>query len=128
MAAASASKAKARNKHPAQDEAHTVKKLRKNKRQPRHDYETGRIIRRRDRDDDKEDGASVSTETVIACLREADCLASCRGHHGVVEFKNIVRDEEDTGEVYIVMDLLGLTLRSLIITTRPSPRTRCAAP
>ncbi|KAF8775004.1 hypothetical protein HU200_005053 [Digitaria exilis] len=89
---------------------------RKKKRQPRYDYETGRfiaegaygvvgtardlrtgemlaikrIIRRRNGDGgDKEDGASVSTETIIACLREADCLAACRGHHGVVQFKNI---------------------------------------
>ncbi|KAF8693971.1 hypothetical protein HU200_038570 [Digitaria exilis] len=64
---------------------------------------------------------ATESETIQACLREADCLAACRGHPGIVHFKNIVADTDTAGDsnnLYIVMELLGPSLRSRL-TTRP---------
>jgi len=46
-----------------------------------------------------------------AVVREAGCLAACRGHPGIVQIKNVAKSEE-TGDLYIVMGLAGPSLRS----------------
>ncbi|CAN6244077.1 unnamed protein product [Urochloa humidicola] len=38
-----------------------------------------------------------------AVMREARCLEACRGHPGIVQIKTVAA-EEDTGELYIVME------------------------
>nr|CAB3502667.1 unnamed protein product [Digitaria exilis] len=50
-----------------------------------------------------------------AFMREASCLAAHRDHPGVVQLKNVATDT-DTGDLYIVMELGGPTLRSRLIT------------
>jgi len=46
-----------------------------------------------------------------AVVREAGCLAACRGRPGIVQIKNVAKSEE-TGDLYIVMELAGPSLRS----------------
>ncbi|KAG2627336.1 putative cyclin-dependent kinase F-2 [Panicum virgatum] len=51
------------------------------------------------------------TPNLPAVVREAGCLAACRGHPGIVQIKNVAKSEE-TGDLYIVMELAGPSLRS----------------
>jgi len=55
------------------------------------------------------DGAGAPN--LPAVVREAGCLAACRGHPGIVQIKNVAKSEE-TGDLYIVMELAGPSLRS----------------
>ena len=48
---------------------------------------------------------------LAAVVREASFLATCRGHPGIVQIKNVAKSEE-TGDLYIVMELAGPSLRS----------------
>jgi len=70
------------------------------------------------------DGASAPN--LPAVVREAGCLAACRGHPGIVQIKNVAKSEE-TGDLYIVMELAGPSLRSRL-EGGPSPRMRRATP
>ncbi|PUZ75268.1 hypothetical protein GQ55_1G143900 [Panicum hallii var. hallii] len=54
-----------------------------------------------------EDGAP----NLPALVREAGCLAACRGLPGIVQIKNVATDKE-TGDLFIVMELVGPSLRS----------------
>ncbi|CAL4910679.1 unnamed protein product [Urochloa decumbens] len=59
-----------------------------------------------------------------AAVREAGCLAACRGHPGIVQIKTVAADEDDaTGDddLYIVMELVpdAATLRDLLDTRGP---------
>ncbi|CAO2192423.1 unnamed protein product [Urochloa humidicola] len=55
-----------------------------------------------------------------AAVREAGCLAACRGHPGIVQIKTVAA-EEDTGDLYIVMEHVAdaVTLRSHLATRGP---------
>ncbi|KAL6629588.1 hypothetical protein ACP70R_029353 [Stipagrostis hirtigluma subsp. patula] len=46
-----------------------------------------------------------------AVVREAGCLAACGGHPSVVEMKEIATEEE-SGELFLVMEFVGPSLRS----------------
>ncbi|CAN6244078.1 unnamed protein product [Urochloa humidicola] len=50
---------------------------------------------------------------LCAALREARCLAACRGHPGIVQIKTVAA-EENTGNLYIVMEHVAdaVSLRS----------------
>ncbi|KAF8690770.1 hypothetical protein HU200_041156 [Digitaria exilis] len=49
-----------------------------------------------------------------AVLREAGCLAACRGHPSVVALRDVVEDAS-TGDVFLVMEFVaGATLRRLL--------------
>ncbi|PUZ69370.1 hypothetical protein GQ55_2G102800 [Panicum hallii var. hallii] len=47
-----------------------------------------------------------------AVLREAGCLAACRGHPSVVGIRDVVEDAA-TGDVFLVMEFVGASLRRL---------------
>ncbi|CAN6278427.1 unnamed protein product [Urochloa humidicola] len=51
-----------------------------------------------------------------AVLREAVCLAACRGHPSIVQIKDVATSEA-TGDLFIVMELAGSSLRDWL--TRP---------
>ncbi|CAN6251320.1 unnamed protein product [Urochloa humidicola] len=51
-----------------------------------------------------------------AVLREAGCLAACRGHPSIVQIKDVATSGA-TGDLFIVMELAGSSLRDWI--TRP---------
>jgi cell division cycle 2-like protein len=51
-----------------------------------------------------------------AVFREAGCLAACRGHPSIVQIKDVATNEA-TGDLFIVMELVGSSLRDLL--TRP---------
>ncbi|XP_039806421.1 putative cyclin-dependent kinase F-2 [Panicum virgatum] len=55
------------------------------------------------------DGAGAPN--LPAVVREAGCVAACRCHPGIVQIKNVDKSEE-TGDLYIVMELAGPSLRS----------------
>ncbi|CAN6203682.1 unnamed protein product [Urochloa humidicola] len=56
-----------------------------------------------------------------AVLREAGCLAACRGHPSVVGIRDVVLDPA-TGDVLLVMEFVaGASLRRLLLQRRPSP-------
>ena len=61
---------------------------------------------------------------LAAVVREASFLATCRGHPGIVQIKNVAKGEE-TRDLYIVMELAGPSLRSRL-EGGPSPRMRRA--
>ncbi|RCV10452.1 hypothetical protein SEVIR_2G119700v4 [Setaria viridis] len=48
-----------------------------------------------------------------AVLREAGCLAACRGHPSVVGIRDVVEDAA-TGDVFLVMEFVGASLRRLL--------------
>uniref|UniRef100_K3YUA2 [RNA-polymerase]-subunit kinase n=1 Tax=Setaria italica TaxID=4555 RepID=K3YUA2_SETIT len=51
-----------------------------------------------------------------AVFREAGCLAACRGHPSIVQIKDVATNEA-TGDLFIVMELVGSSLRDWL--TRP---------
>ncbi|OEL27504.1 putative cyclin-dependent kinase F-2 [Dichanthelium oligosanthes] len=61
---------------------------------------------------------------LLAVLREAGCLAACRGHSSVVGIRDVVEDAA-TGDVFLVMEFVGASLRRLqraAQRARPRPR------
>ncbi|GJN34447.1 hypothetical protein PR202_gb23108 [Eleusine coracana subsp. coracana] len=64
-------------------------------------------------------GASESGSDLDAVVREAGCLAACRGHPSVVQIRDIASDG-NTGDLFLVMELVdGPSLRDWL--TRPVP-------
>ncbi|CAL5079887.1 unnamed protein product [Urochloa decumbens] len=61
-------------------------------------------------------GASAGLRAV---LREAGCLAACRGHPSVVGLRDVVQDPA-TGDAFLVMEFVGASLRRLLRGT-PAP-------
>ncbi|CAL4969109.1 unnamed protein product [Urochloa decumbens] len=59
-----------------------------------------------------------------AALREAGCLAACRGHPSIVQIKDVATSEA-TGDLFIVMELAGSSLRDWL--TRPFPEDQVRA-
>ncbi|CAN6278361.1 unnamed protein product [Urochloa humidicola] len=63
-----------------------------------------------------------SDSLLPAVVREAGCLAACRGHPGIVQFKTVAAGNYDTtgddDDLYIVMELVpdAATLRSVLAT------------
>ncbi|CAN6197585.1 unnamed protein product [Urochloa humidicola] len=58
-----------------------------------------------------------------AVLREAGCLAACRGHPSVVALRDVVEDPA-TGHAFLVMEFVGASLRFLLLQHRrlsPAP-------
>lgn len=56
-----------------------------------------------------------------AFIREAGCLAACRGHRNIVEVRDVV-DDASTGDMFIVMDFVGgRTLRLDLWMTHLDP-------
>uniref|UniRef100_A0A0A9GSE4 [RNA-polymerase]-subunit kinase n=1 Tax=Arundo donax TaxID=35708 RepID=A0A0A9GSE4_ARUDO len=51
-----------------------------------------------------------------AVVREAGCLAACRGHPSIVQIRDVAADEA-TGDLFLVMEFVGPSLRSRL--TRP---------
>lgn len=49
-----------------------------------------------------------------AVVREACCLAECLGHPSVVQIWDLAADEEGTGEISLVMEFVGPSLRSVL--------------
>ena len=58
-----------------------------------------------------------------AVFREAGCLAACRGHPSIVQIKDVAANEE-TGDLFIVMELAGSSLRGWLTRPFPEDRTR----
>jgi len=52
-------------------------------------------------------------------LREAGCLAACRGHPSVVGIRDVVEDAA-TGDVFLVMEFVGASLRRLQRAAAPA--------
>ncbi|RLN09067.1 putative cyclin-dependent kinase F-2 [Panicum miliaceum] len=57
-------------------------------------------------------------------FREAGCLAACRGHPSIVQIKDVATNEE-TGDLFIVMEFVGSSLRDWL--TRPFSEDRTCA-
>jgi len=55
---------------------------------------------------------------LAAVVREASFLATCRGHPGIVQIKNVAKGEE-TRDLYIVMELAAPSLRSRLERQQP---------
>ncbi|CAL5065866.1 unnamed protein product [Urochloa decumbens] len=69
-------------------------------------------------------GASAGLRAV---LREAGCLAACRGHPSVVGLRDVVQDPA-TGGAFLVMEFVGASLRRLLRgTPAPPPFTEAGA-
>ncbi|CAL5083795.1 unnamed protein product [Urochloa decumbens] len=65
------------------------------------------------------EGNSDGSGLLPAVVREAGCLAACRGHPGIVQIKTVAAGEDTAGnDLYIVMELFagGATLRSELAT------------
>ena len=58
-----------------------------------------------------------------AVFREAGCLAACRGHPSIVQIKDVAADEE-TGDLFIVMEFAGSSLRDWLTRPFSEDRTR----
>ncbi|KAK3132848.1 hypothetical protein QOZ80_6AG0528540 [Eleusine coracana subsp. coracana] len=70
-------------------------------------------------------GASESESDLDAVVREAGCLAACRGHPSVVQIRDVASDD-DTGDLFLVMELVdGPSLRDWL--TRPVPENTARA-
>ncbi|CAN6180140.1 unnamed protein product [Urochloa humidicola] len=61
-------------------------------------------------------GASAGSG-LRAVLREAGCLAACRGHPSVVALRDVVEDPA-TGHAFLVMEFVGASLRRLLLQHR----------
>jgi cell division cycle 2-like len=60
-----------------------------------------------------------------AVYREAGCLEECRGHPSIVQMKEVAADEV-TGDVFIVMEFVGLSLESRLTRALSGAETRAA--
>ncbi|KAL6641647.1 hypothetical protein ACP70R_019828 [Stipagrostis hirtigluma subsp. patula] len=58
-----------------------------------------------------------------AVVREAGCHAACRGHPSVVEIRDVVADEA-SGDLFLVMELVGPSLRTRLTRPFSEPETR----
>ncbi|XP_039797521.1 putative cyclin-dependent kinase F-2 [Panicum virgatum] len=58
------------------------------------------------------EAVAVKASDLRAVLREAGCLAACRGHPSVVGIRDVVEDAA-TGDVFLVMEFVGASLRCL---------------
>ncbi|KAF8693468.1 hypothetical protein HU200_038865 [Digitaria exilis] len=55
-------------------------------------------------------------------LREAGCLAACRGHPNIVDLRGLAVDDA-TGDLFLVMEFAGPTTLRRHLTTRAGPLT-----
>ncbi|KAF8655164.1 hypothetical protein HU200_061302 [Digitaria exilis] len=66
--------------------------------------------------------SKASSGHLRAVLREAGCLAACRGHPSVVALRDVVEDAS-TGDVFLVMEFVaGATLRRLLLLQQQQQR------
>ncbi|XP_040380610.1 putative cyclin-dependent kinase F-2 [Oryza brachyantha] len=85
----------------------------------------GVVIKARDR----RTGSMVALKRLHSALGfdavrvEAACQHACRGHPSIVEIKNVVADAK-TGEIFLVMEFVGSSLRDQIMRSRPEDLVR----